>query len=203
VIETSDTDRAKPFIVLASASPRRQELLRQIGVPFAVVVPDVDETPLVDELAGDFVSRLALEKARLGQQIAIRRGLTHLPVLGADTCIVQDNEILGKPADRDHGLAMLRRLAGRSHEVLTGIAMVMQKDEHLAISRNRVTFGPMSEDEIAAYWDTGEPADKAGTYALQGRAAAYIERIEGSYSAIVGLPLYEVARILKNIGISV
>ena len=177
--------------------------MRQIGVPFEVVVPEVDETPLAEELAGDFVSRLALDKARQGEQLARERGLIDLPVLGADTCIVLDNEILGKPSDREHGVTMLQRLAGHSHEVLTGIAIVTQNDEYMAISRNRVTFGPMSDEEIAAYWDTGEPAGKAGAYALQGRAAAYIERIEGSYSAIVGLPLFDVVRILKKLGISV
>ena len=104
MIELSDTDRNKPSIVLASASPRRQELLRQIGVPFEVVVPEVDETPLAEELAGDFVSRLALDKARQGEQLARERGLIDLPVLGADTCIVLDNEILGKPSDREHGV---------------------------------------------------------------------------------------------------
>jgi septum formation protein len=201
VTESGDTDRTLTSVVLASASPRRQELLRQIGLPYVVVVPSVDETPRSGEPADDFVTRLALDKACQGKSLAAERGLATLPVLGADTCIVLDREILGKPLDRDDGIAMLQRLAGRSHEVLTGIAVVRQEIQHVAISRNKVTFGPMSDREITAYWDTGEPADKAGAYALQGKAAAYIERIEGSYSAIVGLPLFELTQILKTLGI--
>jgi septum formation protein len=201
VTESDDTDRTLTSVVLASASPRRQELLRQIGLPYVVVVPSVNETPRSGEPADDFVTRLALDKACQGKSLAAERGLATLPVLGADTCIVLDREILGKPLDRDDGIAMLQRLAGRSHEVLTGIAVVRQEIQHVAISRNKVTFGPMSDREITAYWDTGEPADKAGAYALQGKAAAYIERIEGSYSAIVGLPLFELTQILKTLGI--
>jgi septum formation protein len=200
VTDKSDSSRNTPFVILASASPRRQELLGQIGVSFQTVVPDVDETPRENESADAFVERLAVEKARNGLLLASELGMTNAPVLGADTCIVFDGEILGKPVDRDHGIAMLARLAGHSHEVLTGVALVDASREQHAISRNRVTFAPMTPDEIAAYWDTGEAADKAGAYGVQGKAAAYIERIEGSYSGIVGLPLFEVAGMLKNLG---
>ncbi|KPK12539.1 MAG: hypothetical protein AMJ68_01260 [Acidithiobacillales bacterium SG8_45] len=198
--DRSDSNRNTPVVILASASPRRQELLRQIGVSFQTVEPDVDETPGHNESADAFVLRLALEKARVGLRMARERGLNGAPVLGADTCIVFDGEILGKPDDREHGIAMLTRLAGRSHEVLTGVALVDDGREQQVISRSRVTFAHLSPDEIAAYWDTGEPADKAGAYAVQGRAATFIERIEGSYSGIVGLPLFEVAHMLKNLG---
>jgi septum formation protein len=200
VTDKSDSSRNIPFVILASASPRRQELLRQIGVSFQAVVPEVDETPRENESADAFVVRLALEKARNGLRMARELGLRPAPVLGADTCIVVDDEILGKPVDREHGVAMLARLAGRSHDVLTGVALVDGDREQHAINRNRVTFAPMTSDEIAAYWDTGEAADKAGAYGVQGRAAAYIERIEGSYSGIVGLPLFEVTCMLKNLG---
>jgi len=200
VTDRSDSNRNTPVVILASASPRRQELLRQIGVSFQTVEPDVDETPGHNESADAFVLRLALEKARVGLRMARERGLNGAPVLGADTCIVFDGEILGKPDDREHGIAMLTRLAGRSHEVLTGVALVDDGREQQVISRSRVTFAHLSPDEIAAYWDTGEPADKAGAYAVQGRAATFIERIEGSYSGIVGLPLFEVAHMLKNLG---
>jgi septum formation protein len=200
VTDRSDSNRNTPVVILASASPRRQELLRQIGVSFQTVEPDVDETPGHNESADAFVLRLALEKARVGLRMVRERDLNGAPVLGADTCIVFDGEILGKPDDREHGIAMLTRLAGRSHEVLTGVALVDDGREQQVISRSRVTFAHLSPDEIAAYWDTGEPADKAGAYAVQGRAATFIERIEGSYSGIVGLPLFEVAHMLKNLG---
>jgi septum formation protein len=200
VTDRSDSNRNTPVVILASASPRRQELLRQIGVSFQTVEPDVDETPGYNESADAFVLRLALEKARVGLRMVRERDLNGAPVLGADTCIVFDGEILGKPDDREHGIAMLTRLAGRSHEVLTGVALVDDGREQQVISRSRVTFAHLSPDEIAAYWDTGEPVDKAGAYAVQGRAATFIERIEGSYSGIVGLPLFEVAHMLKNLG---
>jgi septum formation protein len=200
VTDRSDSNRNTPVVILASASPRRQELLRQIGVSFQTVEPDVDETPGHNESADAFVLRLALEKARVGLRMVRERDLNGAPVLGADTCIVFDGEILGKPDDREHGIAMLTRLAGRSHEVLTGVALVDDGREQQVISRSRVTFAHLSPDEIAAYWDTGEPVDKAGAYAVQGRAATFIERIEGSYSGIVGLPLFEVAHMLKNLG---
>ena len=202
VADNSDSGRATPFVILASASPRRQELLRQIGVSFRVLEPEVDEAPGKNESGDAFVLRLALEKARIGLSMAREQGLEAAPVVGADTCIVVDREILGKPNDREHGIAMLARLAGRSHRVLTGVAVVTASREQHSVSLNRVTFASMTQSEIEAYWETGEPADKAGAYAIQGRAAAYIERIEGSYSAIVGLPLFVVARMLKNLGMN-
>lgn len=188
------------MLYLASASPRRQQLLRQLGVDFAVVCPDVVEAPHPGESARDYVVRLARAKARQGAILVRERGQPSWPVLGADTEVVLDGEILGKPRDRAHALAMLDRLSGRTHEVLTAISLLHQDETLEALSENQVTFAPLSTAEIERYWATGEPADKAGGYAIQGRGAAFIARIEGSYSGIVGLPLFELAQLLKRIG---
>ena len=187
------------MIYLASASPRRQELLRQLGLDFEVVPSNLEEVPQPGERPQDYVARVARDKARhvAGQ---LRTQGRAGPVLGADTEVVLDGEILGKPRDRAHALAMLRRLAGRTHEVLSGLCLVHAGQEHAALNVSRVTFRPLRDAEIAAYWDTGEPVDKAGAYAIQGRAAAFIERLEGSYSGVMGLPLYELAGILRELG---
>lgn len=187
------------MIYLASASPRRRELLRQLGVRFEAVVPDVVEAPRAGESAFDYVLRLATAKSRRGAELVRARGWAARPVLGADTEVVLDGEILGKPADRAHGLAMLGRLSGRTHQVLTAISLLHQDEVHTAVSDNRVTFARLAPSDIERYWDTGEPADKAGGYAIQGAGAAFIAHIEGSYSGIVGLPLYEVAQLLKRV----
>lgn len=188
-----------PAIYLASASPRRQELLRQLGIAFDVVVTDVPETPTPGETARAYVQRLARTKAEAGARLVRERGLPVHPVLGADTEVVIDGEILGKPTDATHGRAMLKRLAGRTHDVLTAVALVANGSVRTALSETRVTMARMTDAEIDAYWSSGEPADKAGGYAIQGRAAAFIERIEGSYSGVVGLPLYEVVRLLRAV----
>lgn len=189
------------MIYLASASPRRRELLRQLGIAFEVMPSNLLEVRAPFESPEAYVVRVALDKARHVARLVCERGLPPRPVLGADTEVVCDGEILGKPRDRQHGFEMLRRLAGRSHEVLTGLALLHEEVEHTALSRSTVTFGPMSEAEIRRYWDSGEPQDKAGGYAIQGRAAAFIARIEGSYSGIMGLPLYELWQLLKRIGL--
>lgn len=191
------------MIYLASASPRRRELLRQIGVAFEVMPSNLLEVREPGESPEAYVVRVALDKARYVARLVRSRGLPPRPVLGADTEVVLDGEILGKPRDRQHGLEMLHRLAGRSHEVLTGLALLHDGAEHTALSRSIVTFAAMSEAEIRRYWDSGEPQDKAGGYAVQGRAAAFIARIEGSYSGIMGLPLYELWQLLKRIGLGV
>jgi septum formation protein len=191
------------LIYLASASPRRRELLRQLGIAFEVMPSNLLEVREPGESPEQYVLRVALDKARYVARLVRERGLEPRPVLGADTEVVLDGEILGKPRDRRHGLEMLRRLAGRSHEVLTGIAVLADEAEHTALSRSTVTFGPMSEAEIRRYWETGEGEDKAGGYAVQGRAAAFIARIEGSYSGIMGLPLYELWQLLKRTGLGV
>lgn len=190
------------MIYLASASPRRQELLRQLGIEFETIPSNLLEVREPGETTEEYVLRVALDKARFVARQIRERDLVPRPVLGADTEVVLDGEILGKPRDRAHGLEMLRRLAGRTHEVLTGIAVVHQDAVHSALSRSRVTFAPMSEADIARYWETGEPADKAGAYAIQGRAAAFIARIEGSYSGIMGLPLFELCQLLKQTGMA-
>ena len=187
-------------IYLASASPRRRELLRQMGIEFEAIPSNLLEVRRKDELPADYVVRVACDKARFVEQLVKQRGLPPHPVLGADTEVVLDGEILGKPQDRDHGVALLRRLAGRAHEVLSGICVAHQGAEHTALSASRVTLGPLTEQEIAHYWETGELLDKAGAYAIQGRAAGFIASLDGSYSGVMGLPLYELAGVLKKIG---
>lgn len=188
-------------LLLASASPRRQELLRQIGLTFQVVHPDVPEVRLASESPRDYVQRVACDKAQAGLRLAAALGAGGLPILAADTEVVLDAEVLGKPADRAAGLAQLRRLAGRTHEVMTALCLLHGGARHTAINISRVTFGPLSEAQIQAYWDSGEAQDKAGGYGIQGRAAAFIARLDGSYSAVMGLPLYELTQILGKIGI--
>lgn len=188
-------------IYLASTSPRRQALLRQLGISFDVIAPDIAEQRLPEEPASAYVKRMAAEKAWQVSQLVRQRRLLPRPVLAADTCILLDQEILGKPCDRVDGEAMLHRLSGREHTVLSAAAVVHANAEQLALSVSKVSFRPLTEEEISRYWDTGEPLDKAGAYALQGRAAAFVSKIDGSYSGVVGLPLYEVAQLLQQIGL--
>lgn len=186
-------------LILASASPRRQELLQQIGVSFEVLPVDIDESPLQDESAATYVERMAMEKARAGWEASNRS----LPVLGSDTAVVLDGQILGKPRDRAHGLEMLQQLSGRAHQVLTAVAVVREGETGIRLSESRVFFSDISYDEQIRYWESGEPADKAGAYAIQGRAAVFIERLEGSFSGVMGLPLHETAELLDRFGIDV
>ena len=187
-------------VYLASRSPRRRELLQQIGVDFTVVDVTVDERAAPGETAADLVARLALAKARAGYHT--QAGDRLIPVLGADTAVVADDTILGKPQDQTAADHMLALLSGRTHEVLTGVALVGDK-EAVRVSSSKVTFRTLTRDERAAYWVTGEPLDKAGGYAVQGVAAIFISRIEGSYSGVMGLPLYETATLLQESGITV
>lgn len=184
-------------ITLASASPRRQQLLDQIGVHYQLLPVDIDETPESNESALDFVCRLAQEKAQAGYQ----RQSQQQPVLGADTIVVLNGRILGKPQSREHGLAMLTALSGNSHEVITAVAMVDGERSECSVSRSNVYFRKLNQIEIEAYWNSGEPADKAGGYGIQGLAAQFIERLDGSYSGVMGLPLFETAELLKQFGI--
>lgn len=190
------------MIYLASNSPRRQELLRQIGVAFEVVPSDVEEAREPGEAPEHYVVRVALDKARVVAQRLATAGRPLRPVLGADTEVVLGDEILGKPKDAAHGRAMLRRLSGCTHEVITGVALVFGDAEYSALSCSRVKFMPLSDEDIQRYWATGEAADKAGGYAIQGRAAEFIERIEGSYSGVVGLPLFELSSLLRRAGVT-
>lgn len=192
---------ARSQIILASASPRRSELLQQIGVQFRVIVSNSEEIPAPGEAAEDYVCRVALAKAR-----AVWERLPQseqCPVLAADTEVVLDGAILGKPADRDAGLAMLAGLSGRTHEVLSAVALVYMGGEVLRVSRSVVSFRPTTPQERAAYWASGEPLGKAGGYAVQGLGAVFINSLAGSYSGVMGLPIFETAEMLREIGIEV
>ena len=198
-------------IYLASRSPRRRELLKQIGVSFELVLlredprrgADVDERPLHDEPARDYALRIARTKAEVAAEQTMRRGLLAYPVLAADTTIVHDQEIIGKPADAEDAERILSRLAGREHRVLTAIAIATRDQVEARLSESAVEFRPLTPEEIRRYVATGEPLDKAGAYAIQGRAAAFANRIEGSFSGIMGLPLAETAELLRRFGIEV
>jgi septum formation protein len=187
----------RPLIYLASASPRRRQLLDQIRVPHAVRPVDLDESRLDGESPADYVCRLAAAKAQaLWDRLSVDE---RLPVLGADTTVALGTEIFGKPRDHDESIAMLLRLAGRTHDVLTAVALCSSTGCEIRLSRSEVTFGTLTEQECTAYWESGEPRDKAGGYAVQGLAATFITRIAGSYSGIMGLPLAETAQLLKPV----
>lgn len=187
------------FVYLASASPRRQELLRQLDVEFEVVPSRVHEVRATGESPVDYVARVARDKARWVARYVENNGLPVRPVLGADTEVVLDGEIFGKPMDSAHAQDMLQRLSGRTHEVLSAVCVLNRGKEHAAFSASRVTFRCLTPTDITQYWETGEPIDKAGGYAIQGRAAGFIARLEGSYSGVMGLPLYELAEILSKL----
>jgi septum formation protein len=200
-----------PFVYLASESPRRRELLRQIGVPFEVLRVVVDETPRGQEPAGAYVRRLACEKACSGLRGTVRTaaGATGArdasaapaPVLGADTAVVLDGQILGKPRDRAHGLEMLAALSGRTHQVLTAVALAAGDSTRVRLSASDVTLRRLEPLECSVYWDTGEARDKAGGYAIQGLAAVFVAGLKGSYSGVMGLPIYETAELLDAAGV--
>lgn len=185
-----------PVLCLASASPRRRQLLGQIGVPHVLAVPDVDEAVLPGEAAADYVVRMACSKAR-----SIHTGSAALPVLAADTIVVIDGRICGKPANADEGIAMLRELSGRPHLVLTAVALAAAGEVAHRLSISEVRFRPMSSAQCIAYWNSGEPHDKAGGYAVQGCGAVFIEHLSGSYSGVMGLPLFETAQLLEAAGL--
>lgn len=191
-----------PMLYLASASPRRQELLRQLGLSFEVMPSHIHEERQPGESPVDYVRRVAADKARHIVEAVAAAGKPMRPVLGADTEVVIDGDILGKPQDRRHAATMLRRLAGREHTVLTGLCLIAAGREHVAVSESRVTVAPLSDVDVAAYVDTGEADDKAGAYAIQGRAAGFIARLEGSYSGVMGLPLFELRDILIRAGLN-
>ena len=187
------------MIYLASASPRRQDLLRQLGVEFDVMPSNIHEVREAGESPEQYVARVAGDKARRVAQLIKERGLPSHPVLGADTEVVLDGEILGKPENAAHGMELLRRLSGCTHEVLSAVCVWHREQEFSALNTSRVTFRPLTPMEIEQYWNTGEPVGKAGAYAIQGRAAAFIARLEGSYSGVMGLPLCELDGILRKI----
>ncbi|GBE46048.1 maf-like protein YhdE [bacterium BMS3Bbin11] len=208
----ADQRFSEPYLYLASASPRRSELLKQIGINFELIKGlDVDEAQHETETPEQYVSRLAKEKAAAGYS----RLTSSIPasavedkqaagilVLGADTCIELDKAIVGKPANREDGIAMLKGFSGRSHRVLTAICLFDGNNIRQALSESTVFFKPLKIDEIEQYWETGEPADKAGAYAIQGYAARFVVDLHGSYSGVVGLPLYELSELLEEFCLS-
>jgi septum formation protein len=189
-----------PQFYLASASPRRRQLLEQLGLSFEVVAADVDERHRTGESPGDYVLRVARSKA---EAVAERLGRPPLPVLAADTAVVLEGVILGKPRDRDEGLEMLSHLGGHTHQVLSGVALWNRGSVRTVLNESRVRFRAIGAAEAAAYWDSGEPRDKAGGYGIQGLGAVFVEHLEGSYSGVMGLPLAETAALLEEAGIGV
>lgn len=187
---------------LASASPRRKQLLEQLGLHFEVVVAEVDETPLPGEAPRDYVVRVARLKVE-DTTARLRKRRLSRPVLAADTAVVLEGAILGKPRDRAEGLGMLARLSGRRHQVLSAVALLSDGELRTALSESEVRFRAISPEEAAAYWDSGEPQDKAGGYGIQGLGALFVERLEGSYSGVMGLPLFETAALLQKAGVQV
>lgn len=184
-------------IVLASASPRRKQLLEQLGCTVHQQAADIDESVRPDETGHDYVMRMAKEKA----QVIVERRPSPYAVLAADTVISLDGALIGKPADYLDACHIWRQLAGRQHQVLTGVALYYRQQSFFALSRSDVQFATLTEQQMQAYWHSGEPQDKAGAYAIQGIAAQWIAEIRGSYSGIMGLPLFETAQLLRKAGV--
>ena len=188
------------MLYLASRSPRRAELLTQIGVHYTQIDVTVDESSHPAEAAADYVARVALLKAHAGWALDPEPTSDRV-VLGADTAVVVDTDILGKPESESHGLAMLRCLSGRTHQVMSAIAVVSAHQQAVKLATTEVSFRTLSEPEIQAYWHTGEPRDKAGGYGIQGFGAVFVEHIQGNYSTVVGLPLFELMQLLTELDI--
>jgi len=186
-------------LILASASPRRAELLQQIGVRFVIVPADIDESQQPGEAVELYVQRMAREKA---ETIAQKERTNGLPVLGADTTVVLENRIFSKPADKAEAIATLRALSGRSHRVLSAIAVVAEDRAELRLSETTVRFRDIKEQEYERYWSTGEPRGKAGAYAIQGLGAVFVDGITGSYSGVVGLPLSQTFELFERFNIA-
>jgi len=186
-------------LILASASPRRAEILKQIGVNFRVAPAEIDETPFSGESAVDYVQRMALEKVQKVIDTASHSG----PVLGADTAVVLGSKIFGKPKHANDGMTMLSALSGNTHQVLTSVALGDGRECKLLLSSTEVRFRAISSQECHAYWQTGEPEDKAGAYAIQGYGAVFVESIKGSYSGVVGLPIAETEKLLRQFDIPI
>jgi septum formation protein len=187
-------------LILASGSPRRRELLDQIGVRYRVTCADIDERQYAGEAARDYVQRMAMDKAAA---VLSREGPGR-PILAADTIVVLDGVVLGKPCDAGHAAEILRRLSGRTHEVMSAVVLLAPGAAvRRTLNVSRVTFAPLDDDWISAYCASGEPLDKAGAYAIQGLAAQRIERLEGSFSGVMGLPLYETSELLRAAGLLV
>lgn len=188
---------AAAVLHLASSSPRRREILDTLGIVYSQGSPDVDEQALPDEAPGAMVLRLAAAKAAAG-----RKGV-NLPVLAADTAVVLGSRMYGKPSDREDALEMLAQLSGRRHEVMTGVALHWDDGEASSLSVSQVTFREIGPDEALAYWQSGEPCDKAGAYAVQGLGGVFVESLQGSFSGVIGLPVFETAQLLAKAGIDI
>jgi nucleoside triphosphate pyrophosphatase len=197
-----------PRIYLASQSPRRRELLKQIGVNFEVLLlrcdprrkMDVEESPLPDELPDNYVMRVSRAKAGAGMDTLRFRSLPPFPMLAADTAVVLDGRIIGKPFDREEAMCMLRQISGGQHQVLTAVAVAFEERIEVRLSTTTVTFATLSEERIHRYVLTNEPHDKAGAYAIQGHAGSFVQHISGSYSGVMGLPLFETVELLQLFG---
>ena len=189
------------MLYLASQSPRRRQLLEQIGMRFDTVDVDVPEMRLDAEAPADYVSRVAREKAGAG--LLKLAGIPAAVVLGADTEVVLGDDVFGKPAGAGDAAHMLRRLAGREHQVITVVWCLSAGREEKAVNVSNVEFGPLTDEAIAAYVASGEPMGRAGAYSIQGRAAAFVARLAGSYSSVMGLPLFETAELLRRFGIAI
>ncbi len=185
-------------LILASASPRRKQLLTQLGLNFDIVVSNIDETPIAGESARNYVERLAREKAA---SVAAAEDSEAI-VLAADTTVVLDGNILGKPESKEHGFNMLMALSGNVHKVLTGVSATLQDNSQTFSVETEVRFRALTMDEVLWYWNTGEPQDKAGSYGLQGIGAAFVKELNGSYSNVIGLPLSETVDLLRTFGLS-
>lgn len=192
-------------LYLASQSPRRLQLLQQLGLKVSTFNADIDETPYVNELPSDYVARMALEKNQAARQALEKQSdfLPHLPILSADTIVVCEGRILGKPQNVVQAEQMLTSLSGREHQVLTAVCVGNIQQQKVIIQQSQVFFKPLSNDEILAYINTGEPMDKAGAYGIQGLGGTLIERIEGSFTGIMGLPIFETTELLRQVGIDV
>ena len=188
-----------PHLILASQSPRRRELLDQIGIRYTVQAADLDETPLLNEAPLAYVTRIATEKSAWVQS----RNTSHLPILAADTTVVCDGMILGKPEDEADAVKMLLQLSGRTHQVYTSVSLRVATEHWHTLSITEVTFRQLTMTEIIAYWKTGEPVDKAGSYAIQGLGGVFVAAIQGSFSGVVGLPIFETASLLERVGIKI
>lgn len=183
-------------IYLASKSPRRQSLLTQIGIEFELIQGEIDETPQVDENVIGYVERMAIEKANMGWQSLNR--IDERPLLAADTSVILNGNILGKPEDKKHAISMLHQLSGNTHQVITSVSVINSKQQHSATSVTDVCFDSLSAQVIDYYVSTGDCFDKAGSYGIQGFAARFVTSLSGSYSGIVGLPLYETGKLLEQ-----
>jgi septum formation protein len=201
---------ATRIIYLASKSPRRRELLKQIGVHYELLLMretaprvDIDESPLPGETPHVYIERVIKLKADTAKRVLRERKLTPRPILTADTIVTFDGAILGKPANRDAAMRMLKQLSGETHQVLTAVMVSNGEEERKIVTTSFVTFDGLSESEMKRYIDSGEPMDKAGAYGVQGLAAKFISKLSGSYSGVVGLPLFETAKLLRDSGVEI